>query len=90
MDKGKVKVKGFTYERSTKKGKKLMVTVDGKTIHFGDTKYQQYKDKTGLLPASSNHGSLKRRESYLKRAQGIGHTSDPTSANYHAINILWK
>ena len=71
-----------------------MVTVKDKgkekTIHFGDTKYQQYKDKTGLLPASSNHGSLKRRESYLKRAQGIGHTSDPTSANYHAINILWK
>jgi hypothetical protein len=84
-----VRVKGFDYQLSDKKGKKLMVTVKGKKIHFGDVNYEQYKDKTGLLPSSSNHGDKKRRDSYLKRARGIGNSSDVTSANYHAINILW-
>jgi hypothetical protein len=85
-----VKVKGYDYQLSDRKGKKLMVTVDGKQIHFGDSKYQQFKDKTGLLPASSNHGDQKRRENYLKRATGLGRSTDPSSANYHAINVLWR
>jgi hypothetical protein len=85
-----VKVGKYNYQLSDRKGKKLMVTVDGKQIHFGDSKYQQFKDKSGLLPASSNHGDQKRRDLYLKRATGLGRSTDPSSANYHAINVLWR
>jgi hypothetical protein len=84
-----VLVNGYDYELSDKKGKKLMVVVKGKKINFGDTAYQQYKDKTGLLPKSSNHLDETRRQSYLKRATGLGRSTDPTSANFHAINVLW-
>jgi hypothetical protein len=35
-----VKVGNYNYELSTKKDKKLMTVVNGKTIHFGD-KYSQ-------------------------------------------------
>ena len=82
-------INGYDYKKSTKKDKKLMVVVNGKTIHFGDTAYEQYRDKTGLLPKSSNHNDDKRRQRYLKRARGIKGADDVNSANYHAINILW-
>jgi hypothetical protein len=82
-------VNGYDYKLSDKKGKKLMVVVDGKKIHFGASDYQQFKDKTGLLPKSSNHYDEKRRENYLKRAIGLGRSTDPTSANFHAISVLW-
>jgi len=83
-------VNGYDYQLSNRKGKKLMVVVNGKTIHFGDnTGYQHYKDKTGLLPKSLNHLDETRRKSYLKRSTGLGRSTDPTSANWHARNILW-
>jgi hypothetical protein len=81
-----VLVNGYDYQLSDKKGKKLMVTVKGKKIRFGDSSYQHYKDKTGLLPKSLNHLDEKRRQSYLKRSGG---STDPSTAGYHAINILW-
>jgi hypothetical protein len=83
-----VLVSGFNYELSDKKGKKLMTVVNGKKIHFGAAGYQHYFDRTGLL-SSLNHLDEKRRQSYLKRSGGIGRTEDPTSANWHARNILW-
>jgi hypothetical protein len=84
----------YKYSLSTKKGKKLMVVVNGKTIHFGDNRYSHYFDKTGLLPKSGNHLDDKRRLSYLKRAMNIknkdGYTlNNPLSANYHTIRQLW-
>ena len=82
-------VNGYDYQLSNKKGKKLMVVVKGKTIHFGDSAYQQFNDKTGMLPKSLNHLDEKRRQNYLKRATGLGRSTDPMSANYHAINVLW-
>jgi len=96
----KVKVGKYDYEKSTRKGKKLMVKVKQsngkiKTIHFGNDKYQHYEDKTGLLPKSLNHGDKQRRNNYLKRSKAIKNKKgelthlDPLSANYHAIRILW-
>ena len=88
-------IDGYDYKLSDKKGKKLMVQVQNKTIYFGDTHYQHYKDRTGLLPASENHLDKKRREHYLARASKIkdkdNHLTakDKTSPNYHAIKILW-
>lgn len=82
-------VGSYDYKLSDKRGKKLMVVVDGKKIRFGDSAYQHFRDKSGLLPKSSNHLDEKRRDNYLKRAIGLGRSTDPTSANYHAINVLW-
>jgi hypothetical protein len=84
-----VLVSGFNYELSDKKGKKLMTVVNGKKIHFGAEGYKHFFDRTGLLPTSLNHLDDKRRQNYLKRSGGIGRTEDPTSANWHARNILW-
>jgi hypothetical protein len=88
------KVGGYTYQKSTAKGKKLMTKVDGKIIHFGDADMQHYKDKTGIW-SSKDHEDKKRRQSYLARASGIKNKSgrltknDPSSPNYHAIRVLW-
>lgn len=93
--KGKgVKVGKYTYYKSTNPDKKLMVVVNGKTIHFGARDMQHYKDRTGIWK-SKDHLDPKRRENYKKRAGGIrgkgGNltVNDPTKANYHAYHILW-
>ena len=40
-------------------------------IHFGDVRYQQYKDRTPLkLYANKNHGTRKRMENYFNRHSG--------------------
>ena len=92
----KVKIGKYEYEKSTKKGKKLMVKVNNKTIHFGNINYQHFKDKTGLLTKSLNHGDKKRRDNYLKRSKSIKNKKkeltylNPESANYHSVRILWN
>jgi hypothetical protein len=90
----KVKVGKYTYEKSDKKNKKLMTVVNNKTVHFGDIRYQHFKDKTGIW-SKLDHGDQKRRKNYLNRAGGIRNkagkltSQDPSSPNYHAIRILW-
>ena len=89
-----VKVGRYDYKKSSRPDKKLMVEVDGKTIHFGARNMEHFKDKTGIW-SSKNHNDEKRRKSYLARAKGIKLKSgalawkDPKSANYHAVRILW-
>ena len=89
-----VKVGRYDYEKSDRKGKKLMTIVDGKKIHFGDSKMEQFKDKTGIW-SSKDHNDKERRKNYLSRAKGIKNKQgeltykDPKSANYHAVRILW-
>ena len=90
-----VKIDKYDYFVSDKQSKKLYVIVNGKKIYFGDSNYQHYKDKTGLLAKSQNHLDEKRRASYLARASKIKDKSgaltanNPNSPNYHAIRILW-
>ena len=86
----------YNYELSTKKNKKLKVVVNGKTIHFGDVRYQHFKDSTGLLDKKLNHRDKKRQASYFARAKGIKNKQgqltykDPMSPNYHAVKMLWS
>ena len=68
----------------------------GKLIHFGDKRYQHFKDTTPLkLYSNLDHGDEKRRDSYLKRAKGIRNKDgfktykNKNTANYYAINYLW-
>ena len=93
-----VKVGSYTYCKSSRPGKKLMVSVkqngQEKTIHFGDSNMEHFKDRTGIW-SSKDHGDNKRRDNYRSRAGGIKKkdgtlaVKDPKSANYHAYNILW-
>ena len=90
-----VKIGKYTYSRSTKKGKKLMTVVNGKTIHFGDISMEHFKAKTNLLPKRLNHNDKDRRKNYLTRSAGIKDKSgkltkdNPMSPNYHSRRILW-
>ena len=85
------------FKRSPRKNKKYMVrTPSGNIIHFGDTRYQQYKDTTNLkLYKHLDHLDKDRRERYRARAskiidkQGNLTYKDPNSANYYAYNYLW-
>ena len=94
-----VKVGRFNYEKSIRPGKKLMVKVKQsngkeKTIHFGSSKMEHFKDKTGIWK-SKDHNDAKRRKSYLSRSGGIKKKdgsltkNDPTSPNYHSRRVLW-
>jgi len=89
-----VKVGRYNYEKSTRAGKKLMTSVRGKPVHFGDATREHYKDRTGLW-SHLDHGDSKRRANYLARSAGIrdgqgGLTKDdPSSPNWHSRRILW-
>ena len=87
----------MNFKKSTRPGKKYMVVVNGKTIHFGDIKMQQYRDTTGLgLYTHLNHNDEKRRASYLARAKGIKNKAgeltwkNKNSPNYFSIRYLWS
>ena len=59
-------------KKSTRKNKKYMVEIEGKKIHFGDNRYEQYKDRTKLgLYSNLNHNDPKRRQNYFKRHSGV-------------------
>jgi hypothetical protein len=83
-------------KKSTRKNKKYMVRYNNKWIHFGDTRYQHFKDTTPLkLYSNSDHNDNERRQRYLKRAKGIKNKqgnltwNNPNSANYYSIRYLW-
>ena len=65
-----VKIGKYDYEKSTRKDKKLMTTVNGKTIHFGNPNYQHFKDRTEIWKRL-DHNDPQRRKNYLARAKGI-------------------
>ena len=48
-----------TFELSTRKNKKYMTTYQGRTIHFGDKRYDHFFDKIGLY-SNQNHNDEKR------------------------------
>ena len=65
------------YVKSESGGKKL--------IHFGDKRYEHFKDKLGHY-SSKDHGSSERKKAYYARH---GKTSDKNTAKYWANKILW-
>ena len=56
-----------------------MVKVDGRTIHFGDAKYEDY----------TTHKDPKRKANYLARHSGEDWT-DPKTAGFWARWLLWN
>ena len=96
MEKDKKLYKPF---KSTAKNKKYSVYVmkNGKKtlIHFGDKRYEHFRDSIGLYK-NLNHNDKDRRERYLKRAKGIRNKNgeltwkDKNSANYYSVKFLWN
>lgn len=70
---------------SDRKYSKYYVVYDGKKIHFGDSRYEDF----------TTHKDEKRRERYLKRARAIKNKlgelthENKEYANFWAINLLW-
>lgn len=85
------KLKGF--KRSSTKHKKYdAILVNKKTqrelkVPFGDTRYEQYKDKALGLYKHKDHNDPKRRENYRKRH--AGEEISKFSSGYFSYKYLW-
>mgnify|MGYP003651752267 CR=1 FL=1 len=89
-----VKINNYEYQKSTRKNKKLMVKVNNKTIHFGDSRYKHFKDKTGIWKKLDTNESARRdryrkRHGAIKLKDGSLAKDNVNSASYHAWRILW-
>jgi hypothetical protein len=84
-----------TFERSNTKNKKYNAVLINKTtkkikrIPFGDSRYEQYKDSTGMgLYSNRDHNDKTRRDLYRNR-----HNKDLKdgyySAGYFSYKYLW-
>ena len=75
--------------KSTAKNKKYSVYVmkNGKKrlIHFGDSRYGQFKDKLGHYK-HLDHGDQKRKKNYYARH---GKATDKNTAKYWSHLVLW-
>jgi hypothetical protein len=86
-------------EQSNNKDKKYAITVRyqgvTKTIHYGNSNYEQYQDRTPIKAFShADHYDEQRRRSYLARSSKITNSTglaanDPFSANRYSIITLW-
>lgn len=76
-----------TLQVSSRKNKKYQITVGNKTIHFGDSRYQQYRDQTPMRAfAHMDHNDMERKRRYYLRH---GVTTERTSAKYWSNKLLW-
>lgn len=76
--KSKAKNKKYSvYVKDSKGNKKL--------IHFGDSRYGQFKDKLGHY-SHLDHGDPKRRKAYYDRH---GKATSKDTAKYWSHKILW-
>lgn len=78
----------FVIMKSTRKYKKYMAVFEDKTkIHFGDNRYEQFKDSTNLqLFAHLNHLDSKRKKNYYSRH---GKEAKLYSAKWFSHKYLW-
>lgn len=85
------------FQKSKVKNKKYSVkSPSGKTINFGDTRYQHYKDSTGLgLYSHLDHKDPVRRAAYRKRhaalklKDGTPAYKNKEQAAYYSYYYLW-
>jgi len=73
--------------KSTRKHKKYMAVFQNKKVHFGDNRYEQFKDSTRLqLYSHLNHYDKKRKQNYYARH---GKVAKLHSAKWFAHKFLW-
>jgi hypothetical protein len=78
--------KGYPIYVSNRSNKKYYAIVDGRKVHFGDTRYEQYKDKMKYY-SRLDHNDKERRKRYKQRHEKDRHNKG--SAGWFADNILW-
>ena len=91
----KLEYKIIEFKKSNMKNKKYAAILEHKsskrkkTINFGDCRYKQYKDTTGLgLYSHKDHLDKKRRDAYkLRHHKDI--RDGEFSAGYFSMNFLW-
>jgi len=73
-----------------------MVKVNNKWVHFGDSRYQHYKDSTPLKAFKHlDHNDEERRRRYrqrhraIKTKDGTPAYKDKNKASFWAYNYLW-
>lgn len=71
--------------KSTRKYKKYMIKTKTGIVHFGDNRYNQFRDKIGLY-RKLDHNDEKRRDLYYKRH---GRTAKKDTAKYFSHKYLW-
>ena len=83
------------FEKSTRKNKKYNAILQNKKtgrqvrVPFGDVRYQQYKDTTGLgLYSHKDHGDKKRRASYKAR-HSVYVQDGYYSPGFFSMRYLW-
>ena len=83
-------------ESPIKNKKYRVITPNGKTLDFGDTRYEHYRDNTKLkIFKYLDHNDENRKKLYLKRAKKIKDINgnltynNPERANFYAIKYLW-
>jgi hypothetical protein len=75
-------------QKSTREHKKYMAKVGSKWVHFGDNRYQQYKDSTPLkLYRHLDHGDAARRANFKSRHESTRHKK--YSPSWFADKYLW-
>lgn len=86
--------KFIEFKKSSTKNKKYdaimmnLKTNKIKKIQFGDVRYNQYEDKTGLdVYKHLNHYDKNRRKLYRKRH--AGEDKNKYSSGYFSLNFLW-
>jgi hypothetical protein len=85
-----MKLLGFEVSRTKNKKYDALVEDNGKVkrVPFGDKRYQQYKDTTGIGAYTHlNHNDQKRRELYHKRH--ANEESKKFSPSWLSKNFLW-
>lgn len=77
----------YTLEKSKAKNKKYTAILsNGKKIHFGDSRYEQFKDSTSIKAFShKDHNDPKRKENYYKRHG----KADKYTAKWFSHKYLW-
>lgn len=78
----------YVLKKSSRKNKKYMaVFPNGNTVHFGDSRYEQYKDVTNLkLYSNLDHNDIKRKKAYYSR---FGDDAIRYSAKWFSHKYLW-
>ena len=78
----------YTIRPSWRKFKKYAATLrDGRVVHFGDSRYGQYRDKTRSgTYAAMDHGDDTRKKNYYARH---GKKAGKHTAKWFAHKYLW-
>ena len=90
------KYRFIRFQKATAKGKKYAAVLKNKqtgrmkTVNFGASDYEHYKDSTGLgLWSDKDHGDPERRKSYHARHSAIPSYNIRYTPAWFSKNYLW-